>query len=331
MTQLRTLNRPWIRAVVGIGVSAVFVAITLSRVDLDLMAEAWAAVGYAWLGVALLVSVIEVMVRAARWNTLLRPFATISFGSALGFLSVGHLANAILPARLGDVARALITGRQTDSSRASVLGTIAVERIADAGLLGIATAAGVLVGYGELAPAVVALAIAGLLAAAVTTALALVLGRQAVAATRVGAMLLHHGRRFVAGVAALRTPSLVARVAGLTIVSFGLAVTVMYIVTAAVGLDVPLWQAALVMAAVTLSTAIPAGPASIGTYEFAGVTVLAAMGHPAEASLLAVALVHVIVTLPPALMGLAAMWLMHVRPVSLGRPPRHPHTAERAA
>ena len=314
--------RPWLRASVGVAVSAAFLAVTTARVDIDLLGEAWASVSYASLAVALAISAAEVFVRAIRWRLLLAPSLHIGLGSSLGFLSIGHLANAILPARLGDVARAVLTGGHTHSSRATVLGTIAVERIADAALLGLAATAGVLVGYGALTPAVVALAALGAAAFLIAAAFALLLRRQAVQLTRVGGLLATHGRRFVAGGAALRTPGALARVVSLTVASFGLAVTIMFIVTDAVGLSMPIWQAALVVAAVTLSTAIPAGPASIGTYEFAGTMVLTAMGHPAEASLLAVGLVHMIATLVPAGMGLASMWAMGITPIRWTAPQR---------
>jgi uncharacterized membrane protein YbhN (UPF0104 family) len=258
--------------------------------------------------------------------------AEARFGTVLGYLSIGHLANAILPARLGDIARALFAGVRFHVSRASVLGTIAIERLADAGLLGIAVTIGVFIGFGDLAPTVVALAIAG--AVAVTTAMLLlaVLTRQSVAATRLGRLLRHHGQSFVAGASGLRQPSVALSVGLLTASSFVLAVTIFSIVGTAVGLSLPVWQAALVIAAVTLSTAIPAGPASIGTYEFAGLAVMTSMGFPAEQSLLCVALVHAIVVVPPSLIGLFAMWWLGVKPhAPQFAPSSHPSTSERSA
>jgi uncharacterized membrane protein YbhN (UPF0104 family) len=199
----------------------------------------------------------------------------------------------------------------------SVLGTIAVERLADAALLGLALAVGVLVGFRSLAPTLTAFVVAGAVAAALAVLGLLILRHGGVAATRIGALITHHGGRFLAGAGALREPRTFVVVVALTGAAFALAIAIFAAVALAVGLSVPLWQSALIIAAVTLSTAIPSGPASIGTYEFVGMTVMTSMGYPAEASLLCVALVHVVALVPASLLGLAAMWWLGIRVPSL--------------
>ncbi len=307
------LSRLWVRALAGTAISVAFIVATLASVELELLAEAWAAVGLGLVAGAAVVSLVEVGVRAVRWRLLLASLAPVGHGTALGYLGIGHLANAILPARLGDVARALFTGVRLRVSRASVLGTIAVERVSDAGLLGLAVAAGVLIGHRQLAPTVAILLVAGVAVAVMAAVAFLVLRRQSVAATPIGAFLSRHGARFWIGATGLRRSQIVAW-AALTVASFALTIVAFSAVASAVGIPMPVWQAALVMASVTLSTAIPAGPASIGTYEFVGMTVLVSMGFPAEQSLLCVALVHAVVVVPPSLIGLVAMWWLGVRP-----------------
>lgn len=314
MTIRTTLTQPWLRALLGIAISIGFAAVTISRVDLAIMSRAWAEVSMTLLVLAAGLSLAELGVRAVRWRLLLSPLADVRYGVALGYLSIGHLANAILPARLGDIARGLLSGAGLGVSRASVLGTIAVERVADAGLLGAAVMVGVLIGFRELAPTLVAIAVAGTVAVTGALLIVVVLRRGAIVATRRGGGLLRHGKSFVAGADALRRPSSLAAVATLTLASFGLAVVILMTVATAVGLAIPVWQAALIISAVTLSTAIPAGPASIGTYEFFGSAVMVTMGFPPEQSLLCVALVHVVVVMPAAMSGLAAMWWMSIRP-----------------
>ena len=70
---------------------------------------------------------------------------------------------------------------------------------------------------------------------------------------------------------------------------------------------------AFVLGVLALSTAIPAAPGSLGTYEFAGVTALGLLGIGSSQALAATVLIHVIATLPPALLGLAATLVLHVR------------------
>lgn len=302
-----------VRSVLGIAISAAFVGATLTRVDLDRVTEAWKTLDLAFIGLAALLSFGEVGVRAIRWVVLLRPLADPRFAVALGYLSIGHLANAVLPARLGDVARAYLAGGQFGASRVSVFGTIAVERVADAALLGLAAGVGILIGYTDLAPAVVVLAIVGLGLVVAAVLVTLALDREAIGSTRIASLVRLYAGRFMAGADALKHGRSLAAIAALTILSFGLAVAIMHTVAIAVGLSLPVWQSAVIVAAVTLSTAIPAGPASLGTYEFVGVSVMGSMGLPPEKSLLAVGLVHAVATLVPASMGLIAMWAMGLR------------------
>jgi len=306
-------SQPWLRAALGVGISAIFVAATVRTIDLELMAVAWEAVGFGLVALAALISFAEVGVRAARWRILLSSLGPVGYATVLGYLAIGHLANAILPARLGDVARGLITGVRLRVPRVSVLGTIAVERISDAGLLGLAVAIGVLVGFRQFALSIAILA-GVVVAGAAAILIAFVALRQGSAAsTRVAGLVRHHGSRFWIGATGFRSRRDAILWTVLTIVSFGLTVVIFSIVAMAVGLAIPIWQAALIIAAVTLSLAVPAGPASVGTYEFVGVTVMASMGFAPEQSLLCVALVHAVVVVPPSSLGLAAVWWLGVR------------------
>ena len=300
------------RAAVGLLVSVVFAALTISRVDLTVLATAASDLALVFLLVAAALSIVEVCVRAARSKVLITPLGSIGFASALAFLAFGHLANAVLPARLGDVARAMLAGGRLGVSRLSVLGTIAVERVADAGLLALALAGGVVIGYSDAVPTLVALLAIVVVCVAVLAIAAVSFRRVDWATGGFALAIRHHTSRFLRGATALRDPTDAARIAVYTVVSFAFATGIMTAGAGAAGITLPPWQAALVVAAVTLSTAIPAGPASLGTYEFVGVTVMSSMGYPAEASLLAVAAVHVIATTVPALMGLVAMWHMGV-------------------
>jgi uncharacterized membrane protein YbhN (UPF0104 family) len=67
------------------------------------------------------------------------------------------------------------------------------------------------------------------------------------------------------------------------------------------------------MGGLALSTSIPAAPGSIGTYEFVGLTILTALGVDPAVALAIVVLVHLVATLPVALAGLVAAWLLHFR------------------
>ena len=302
-----------LRIVLGLGVSALFMAFALARTDLDTLGRLGGEVAPILVGVAAAVSLSEVAVRAVRWTVLLSPMATVPVPVALAYLGVGHLANAVLPARLGDIARAYLAGGRLEMSRMSVLGTIATERIADSGLLLFVGGGAIVVGQGQMFPSLTPLLIAGAGIVVLAGIAALAFGLPSVVATSLGRTARELAGKFVRGASALRRGRTLVPVLVLTGLSFLLATLIMQAGAAAAGLSLAPLQAALIIAAVTLSTAIPAGPASIGTYEFVGVTVMTAMGFPAERAFLSIVLVHVIATLVPALIGLVGMWVLGIR------------------
>ena len=306
---------PVVRLIAGLAISVVFLAITVSRVDLGETARALsnAAPGGILLAIALVL--VELTIRAERWRILLHPSAAVPLRSAFAYLTIGYFANAVLPARLGDPARAYLAGRSFGISSLATLGTIVVERVSDAlTILLVVLLAGIAVAPGSQ--------LSG--SAAMLTAFAVV---GAVGAVVVGFVVLRSGildrglgRRLWAviarvgeGAAVLRRPRGVALILGLTILPFGVAVCTFGAVSGALGLPLDPVQWALVLGVLALSTAIPAAPGSLGTYEFAGVTALSILGIGSSQALAATVLIHVIAAVPPALLGLVATLILHVR------------------
>lgn len=310
------------KALLGVTFSAVFLSLTLAYTDVAEVGDAFRGVAGVSVGLMAALSAAEVAVRALRWSFLLRPLAPTPFATALGYLGFGHMMNALLPARLGDVARAYLTGGRIGASRISVLGTIGAERFADAGLLVLVGAAAMLIGYRQLDPAVVTAIAAGGIGFSAAAGIYIALKRHATAVSRLGRLVGLSVDRLLEGASALSRPGTAAPVLMLTVTSFVLATIIMLVAAAAAGLPLSLAQAAITIALVTLSTAIPAGPASIGTYEFVGVTALASMGFGPERSLVAIVLVHSVATIVPVSIGLVSVWITGVRHVSSrpGRP-----------
>jgi uncharacterized membrane protein YbhN (UPF0104 family) len=312
---LGLLSRGSVRVVLGLLVSAVFIYLTLSRVDLALLGDALGRVQPAGLVVAVGLVAVETALRAKRWHLLLQPVSPTRYRSALAYLCIGYLANAILPARLGDLTRAYLAGGALGIARMGVLGTILVERLSDGlFILGAVAVLGVVVaGGGSLATTAAGL---GVVAVGGIAGLALlgVLARWAgVHETRVGRVVSDILARLAVGAVALRRPATLAAVIGLTILPFAVGIVTFAVVARAVGVDLTPAQSALAYGAVSLSFSIPAAPGSVGTYEFVGVTVLTAYGVTPEVALATVLLVHVLVTVTTSLAGLVAAWQLHFR------------------
>ena len=308
-------RRPAVRLVVGLLISAAFLAVTVSHVDLGETARALEGAAPGGILLALALVLVELLIRAERWRILLHASAPVPFRSAFAYLTVGYFANLLLPARLGDVTRAYLSGRSFGISPLVTLGTIVVERVSDtAVILVVVLAAGLAIAPGsEVAGWAEVLAVVAVIGLAV----AVVVG---VGVVRCGLLDRRYGRqvrailaRVAQGGAALGRPSGAALVLGLTVLPFGVAVCTFGAVASALGLSLDPIQWALVLGVLALSTAIPAAPGSLGTYEFAGVTVLGILGIGSSQALAATVLIHVLATVPSALLGLAATLVLHVR------------------
>lgn len=312
MTQGRNW-RPLLRLVAGVAVSAFFIVVTISRVDIAEVGAALGRVDFGGVLLAIPLVAIELVLRAFRWQRLLQPIGPVTLTRTSAYLAIGYFANSMLPARLGDVARAFLAGRAFGISRLAVLGTIVVERLADGVFILIVVAVLGLTVAGGASLASTALLLAGLgVMGLIVLAVAIVwLRRPGAGRFRTPAKSLVE--RVLSGVTSVSTPAVALSTILMTIAAFAVAVVMFAVVANAAGADLSLGQSALVMGGLALSTSVPAGPGSIGTYEFVGLTILTSLGVAPELALAVVVLVHLVATLPPAVVGLIATWRFHFR------------------
>lgn len=311
MPRIRGLGR----AVLGVAISIVALALVVRSVDLG---AAWSVLGRAqppWLALLLAFVAADVTLRAIRWRLLLAPLASVPLRATFASLLVGYLANNVLPARLGEVVRSHDLGERTGLSRAAVLGTIVVERVVDT-----------LVVVSIASLAILVLSVRGVVASAVLVGLAvtalLVVGVAAgIAAHRLPGAA--RAARFldrwpsVRGVLGrlregLRVASSVRTLAGAVVLSVGSwSCTVLAFAAAAqaVGIEPTMGQAALLAAGTNLATAIPAAPGYVGTFELAAVSIAASVGIDRESALAFAVLVHATTLILTSVGGATALAL----------------------
>lgn len=86
---------------------------------------------YFWIGVSMLVGILEKVIRASRWNMLLRASGhTPRLISTFCGVAIGYLANMVLP-RMGEVTRCGVVYKADKIPVAQVFGTVVLERIID--------------------------------------------------------------------------------------------------------------------------------------------------------------------------------------------------------
>jgi uncharacterized protein (TIRG00374 family) len=316
-------HSPVARLLVGIAISVVFLAITLARVDLPKVGAVMGQAAPGLLLLALAIVLVDLCLRALRWKVLLDPLQAPEhrppYRLAFGYLTIGFLANAVLPARLGDVARAYLAGRDFGISKLAVFGTIIIERISD-GMVMLVLAAVSVVAVGAVAGTgnLVVFGAIALVVGAITLVIAwLVLTRTRFAASRIGALIAGFAARIGDGASAMRQPRSAAAFVGLTAVTATTAILVAACITRAVGLELTPMEVVLFLSGIALSLAIPAAPGAIGTYEFFGVAIIESLGYSPELGLATVLLMRIFTTLPPVILGVVSVVALQIRPGEL--------------
>jgi uncharacterized protein (TIRG00374 family) len=125
------------RTVVVLAIALALVGLFLYNVNLWGVLSAIARARPAWLALSLATMLANLAIRALRWKFLLEPLGATTFASSFRATAVGFAANAVLPARAGEVIRPYFLARQAPrdvQGRMTATGafaTIILERLLD--------------------------------------------------------------------------------------------------------------------------------------------------------------------------------------------------------
>jgi uncharacterized protein (TIRG00374 family) len=303
---------PVLRALVGAAISVAALWFVLRGTDLTRTADLLGRADLRWVALAAALMSIDLSFRALRWQRLLRPIAAVRYAPMFGYLMIGYLANNILPARLGELVRSHYLGDREGISRASALGTVVVERVVDlVACVGIASAALLLLSV----RGVVAFSV--LVGAAVTGLLIVVLAIGIVAhrlpgLDRARTLLERYprirdlSRSLQGGLAVAARPRTVGEAIATSAASWTMAVVAFAAVGQALGIELSMAQAALIVSGVALASAVPAGPSNLGTYELAAQALGIAVGLEPSSALALGVLGHVAILVVTSIWGAIA-------------------------
>jgi uncharacterized membrane protein YbhN (UPF0104 family) len=230
------------------------------------------AVSWWWIVVAVALNLASVIARAIAWRAVVAQALpqTPRFVHIFSAFAIGLLANAVLPARAGELARVAVLRRRLERGRgytATLLGTVFMHRLFDA------VPALLLVAYVLVTAKIPHWAITVLVIAA---GIALLLIAAALAGSRLRRPVLDELstiRRVLAmarlGLEVLRSP--VAAAVALTFQCIGwfLQLLAVWVAMRAFEIDAPLPAAALVLLLMNVATVFPLWPGNIGLLQAA--------------------------------------------------------------
>jgi uncharacterized protein (TIRG00374 family) len=302
-----------IRAAVGAAISAIALWLVLRSVDVDRAFEILRTADAGWVGLMAAFIGTDLAVRGLRWQRLVAPIGHVRYTAMVEYLLIGYLANNVLPARIGELVRSHYLGDREGLSRTTTLGTVVVERVVDfVVVVAIASAAIIVLSVrGIVASAVlVGVAVAGLLAAGVAVGIA---AHRLPGADRIAAaaerwpQVRDVAGKLRGGLAVAGRPRTLAEALLLSIAAWGATVLSFAAAGQAIGVELTIGQASLLASGVALATAIPAGPANLGTFEFAAFEIGKAVGVPADSAFALALLVHAGILVITSVGGLVAL------------------------
>ena len=312
--------------VIGGALSLIFIAITISQVDLGEFATALGQGQYAWVVPAALVTAVGYVLRGARWNQIVGRGGFASRWDSYSALLIGFAANNVFPLRLGEVVRAYVAARHSSRRKTFFLATIVVERILDGivlvGILALASYLTPLPAGGREIQLLVTILFASaafavwMLARAESHSLALLRWLLRAAPARVARGLDVRLQSFLAGFAQLRRPADLARLLLFSVLIWCCELTSYALIIHAFGVTfsglTALAAPAVLLAAVNFSTMIPSAPGYVGVFHLTGVAALAIFGVSKESALAIATVSHAIQYLLVTSAGLVMLGREHL-------------------
>jgi uncharacterized membrane protein YbhN (UPF0104 family) len=132
------LRNPWLRlALVLVGLGGVTALLWFHGPDWHTVGDAFTAVRWAWVAVAIGFNLLSVVSRAFAWTQVIDaaiPKPWPRFRSIFSAFSVGLMANATLPGRIGELARVAVLVRRLPRRRGlwvTLVGTVFAHRVFD--------------------------------------------------------------------------------------------------------------------------------------------------------------------------------------------------------
>ena len=117
---------------IGIGISIALLALFVFTVDVGRMFEALSGANYWFTIPAVGMYLVSVYFRSLRWTVMLRHLKPVSTMRLYPVVTIGYMANNLLPMRLGELVRSYYVGEREGINKAAALVTVLVERVFDA-------------------------------------------------------------------------------------------------------------------------------------------------------------------------------------------------------
>jgi uncharacterized protein (TIRG00374 family) len=306
--------------VLGVLISAAALYLALRGVHWSAVRTALGQANPFLIALAVACFVATVFGRALRWRWLLGPVPRLKLRNLFGCLNVAYLINNLLPFQMGDLGRSYLLAELVGISATKAASTVLVERVLDVlTLLVILVCLAPFVsipGWARAPAITLALLFSGLATVLVLAsrrrpfALRVAEGFLRLAPPATRPKLRQMFESALEGVAALGRPRTAAQLLAFSAATWLAVGFVLYLGMRALGVGTGYDAALFVMVATTFGIFVPASPGAFGVYHAIAIGVLTSVFGVDKSIAVSYALViHLVIYLPPVLIGSAFLWL----------------------
>jgi len=272
------------KVILGILISIVLVYLSVRGIKLQDVFRDLKNIQLSYVISFILLVILMQLLRSYRWGVILQPMEKIDQFSLFSITSVGFLAIAAIPARLGELARPYLISQRSSIKMSSALGTILVERVLDS--FTVLTIAVIVLFLTELPPwMIISSIIFFLLATAMFCFILFLILRRDTALKFINIILnklpgklankidelIHH---FIDGFQIVTNIKLLLYLFFLSVLIWLVDVLAIYMLLLSFGFTLPVIASFVLMIILIVGIAIPAGPGYIGNWHYACVLAL---------------------------------------------------------
>ena len=262
---------------------------------------------------AIVILLLSNIIRAWRWQILVKPIKYVSFEPAFSSIMIGYFGNSVLPFRMGEFLRAFIVADKTSLTASTAFGTIVIERILD--FIGLSIVILLIMTVYPLT-SVGGSIIIGVIVLSLTAFIffflfggfksSLLVKIEKLSLLRIGLLhkILLFIKNFLDGATTIRATNKLGIILLYTLIIWIMYYCSTYLATIAIGIELEWFGFGVLLISTTLAISIPAAPGYVGTYHAAAVYILTNLFDVGRSNAQAAAIIlHAVGTIPIVIIG----------------------------
>ena len=298
LRKLKTVNlriRGRLRVILGLALTLLFLWLATRGVDPSGVVAAVKGASFPLMGFAVAIGVVGFLLRSVRYAILVCPGQPLPIRQVFPACMIGFASNNLLPGRLGDFFRAYSVGEKNSLSKGTTLAALGVERVLDVVTLVAFMAVSIrsfqvpeLIVQSSMGTGLLALVILLALGGAArygSLTMSAIRRVSALLPQRFGGLLTTQGENLLLGLDSLRSAHALLKVVSLSLATWAIEATSLYVFLLAFNQVMPPEIALLIIGFSGMLNVVPTGPGNFGTTYLAFVISLGLLGVSQDTAL----------------------------------------------